>query len=348
MSRRHLRCAIPLLLGSLALGAAVPRAWAQQAAVSVAGCALAVPASGWHTIAVRSGGSSRSLRLYLPSAVKTGRRLPLVFDLHASGGSGAAQAILSGLPGLAERHGFVLAEPDGGISLAGHPGEYYWHLPGVPLIGDLAEPADAPDEARFIGDALDQIAAMTCLDARRVYVTGMSGGARMASWLACRLADRIAAVAPVAGIRAGTPLASDTKQPDPASCQPARPMSLISFHSVNDPVNPYAGGGYGYWGYGVDAALQRWQQLDHCRTEPASTRVAAHVTRLYFGGCAQGAEVILYRNDAPLAQGGGHVWPGSSAAADRARAIDASELLWQFFRRHPLPAAASSGSAPRP
>ena len=45
----------------------------------------------------------------------------------------------------------------------------------------------------------------------------------MSSLLACRLSGRIAAVAPVAGVRAGNPAADDT--------------------------NPYAGGGAAYWHY---------------------------------------------------------------------------------------------------
>src|SRR5450755_3897711 len=150
MSRRP-RCArIPVLLGSLALWVAMSGAWAQQAGTDVAGCAVAAPATGWQTIAVRSRGMVRSLPVYLPRAAQTGRKLPLVFDLHGSGGNGAAQAVTSGLSAAAERHGFLVANPDGGISLAGHPGEFYWHLPGLPLIGNSAEPADAPDEARFI------------------------------------------------------------------------------------------------------------------------------------------------------------------------------------------------------
>jgi hypothetical protein len=66
MLRRHLCSRIPVLLGSLALWAAVPNAWAQQAGASVDGCALAAAASGWQTIAVRSGGITRSLPVYRP------------------------------------------------------------------------------------------------------------------------------------------------------------------------------------------------------------------------------------------------------------------------------------------
>jgi polyhydroxybutyrate depolymerase len=270
--------------------------------------------------------------VYVPHAAREGKKMPLVFDLHGSGGNGRQQAALSDLASVAERRGFVVADPDGGIALTDRPGAFVWHLPGLPLIGNVPEPADAPDEVQFVSDTIDQLASSSCIDASRVYVTGMSGGARMASWLACRLADRIAAVAPVAGLRAGTPLASDPTRPDPESCRPNRAMPIITFHAVHDPVNPYGGGGAGYWGYGVEAALSRWLEIDRCNLEPKITRVSAHVTERRYQ-CAAGVEVLFYRNDAPLELGGGHVWPRSKGHSGPPE-IDASDLMWQFFDRH--------------
>jgi len=110
-------------------------------------------------------------------------------------------------------------------------------------------------------------------------------------------------------------------------------VPIIAFHGVHDPVNPYAGSGFGYWGYSVDAALRRWVELDHCQGKPQETVISAHVTEIRYASCAAGSEVVLYRTDAPLAQGGGHVWPGSSDFAS-GHEINASELIWEFFARH--------------
>ena len=161
----------------------------------------------------------------------------------------------------------------------------------------------------------------------------------MASWLACELADRIAAVAPVAGLRAGVPLAGDPRTPDPGSCTPTRPVPIITVHGVHDPTNPYAGDGGPRWGYSVPAALERWASLDGCRKTPSSEKLSPHVTKVSYAGCRGAAELILYRTDAPLDHGGGHVWPHptdphSHSTAEEVDALDASELIWQFFARH--------------
>lgn len=323
-----------LVVGFLTVAGLVATGGTSGAALGADGCGAPSLSAGWHSIRVQSGGRVRELQLYAPKQVQTGRALPLVFDLHGSFGNGMQQAKRSDFAALAERHGFLVANPDGGIERTVPPRGYFWHLPGVPLIGNEPEPSGAADDVRFFSDAIDQISIATCIDAHRIYATGFSNGARMSSWLGCHLADRFAAVAPVAGIRAGLTLDSDHSQPDPGSCRPARPVPVIAFHGVQDPVNPYAGGGFSYWGYSVDAALRRWVAIDQCQGKPQETVISAHVTEIRYGSCAAGSEIILYRTDAPLALGGGHVWPGSGDVAS-GQEINASELIWEFFARHP-------------
>ena len=322
------------VLGFLTVAGLVATGGAAGAVPGADGCGAPPLSAGWHSIRVHSGNRVRELQLYAPGQIQSGHALPLVFDLHGSFGSGMQQAKRSDLTAVAERHGFLVANPDGGIERTVPPRGYFWHLPGVPLIGNDPEPSGAPDDVQFISDAIDQIANTTCVDAHRIYATGFSNGARMTSWLGCHLADRFAAVAPVAGIRAGLALDSDHSQLDAGSCRPVRPVPIIAFHGVRDPVNPYAGGGFGYWGYSVSVALRRWAELDQCQGKPQETVISAHVTEIRYGPCAAGSEIVLYRTDAPLAQGGGHVWPGSSDFAS-GHEINASELIWEFFARHP-------------
>jgi polyhydroxybutyrate depolymerase len=264
------------------------------------------------------------------------------------------------LSDLAAKSGFVVADPSGGVLLPGAPNAHYWNIPGVPLTGGAPTPADAPDDVQFISDTIDTIASKTCIDPRRIYVTGMSGGARMASLLACRLSTRIAAIAPVSGLRAGLPSSDNPAKPDPASCQPQRAVPIVTFHGTGDAVNPYNGDSSLRWRYSIPAALQRWVEIDHCRDEPHERRVAAHVTLVSYGHCEQGAEIWLYRTDAASTQGGGHAWPGSVTPPSMARnmpaealrenvpstEINASELMWQFFKAHSLPAEGKKVSVP--
>lgn len=52
---------------------------------------------------------------------------------------------------------------------------------------------------------LDALGREPCVDARRVYATGLSNGGVMAHRPGCELSDRIAAIAPVAGRTAPPP-----------------------------------------------------------------------------------------------------------------------------------------------
>lgn len=301
-------------------------------------CTLPALSPGWHTIAVHSGELDRQVPVYVPASAVGRSDLPLVFDLHGSGGNGRNQALHSGLTTQADRHVFLLANPDGGIPDPAHPTDrFYWHIPGVPLIGNVQTPANAPDEVQFFRAAIQQIGESACIDSHRVYVTGFSGGARMASWLGCELSDRIAAIAPVAGLRAGMPEAGDFKAPDNTTCTPLRAMPILTFHGVHDPTNPFEGDGGPRWGYSVPAALQRWANLDGCQAAPSEQKVSAHVTKVTYPGCRNSAELILYRTDAPLEHGGGHVWPHPTRPAsndpESVDELDASELIWHFFAR---------------
>ncbi len=163
----------------------------------------------------------------------------------------------------------------------------------------------------------------------------------MSSLLACRLSGRIAAVAPVAGVRAGNPAADDPTKPDPASCVPGRAVPILTFHGTADVTNPYAGGGGAYWYYSVPQALERWAQLNGCRPRQERQSAGYRVTRLRYSGCRDSAEVVLYLTDAPVDAGGGHIWPQLSKRnapgnAGQVVSLDASKIIARFFERHAM------------
>jgi polyhydroxybutyrate depolymerase len=306
------------------------------------GCSLPAGAPGWQVVTVQSGGLNRRVPLYIPASAAGRSDNPLVFDLHGSGSNGRQQALNSGLTAQADRHGFLVANPDGGIADPGSPTDrFYWHVPGVPLIGGVQMPANPPDDVQFFRDAIRQLEQGACVDPHRIYVTGFSGGARMASALACELSDSIAAVAPVSGLRAGVPRAGDFKAPDTRTCEPHRAISIITFHGVHDPTNRFDGDGTSRWGYSVPVALERWQNLDGCQGSPSEQGVSTHVTKVTYPGCRDATELILFRTDAPVAHGGGHIWPhpssstqDSAPATEQVDQLDASALIWEFFSRH--------------
>jgi polyhydroxybutyrate depolymerase len=151
----------------------------------------------------------------------------------------------------------------------------------------------------------------------------------MASMVACRLADRVAAVAPVAGLRAGRAAGRDFSEPDAEDCRPSQAVRVLAIHGTDDRTNPFSGGGGVRWGYSVERAAARWASLEHCESEPRSDKVSSQVTRVQYGACGGGSAVVLYRIDAPEAQGGGHVWPGGRRSPPSE--LKATELVLEFF-----------------
>jgi polyhydroxybutyrate depolymerase len=166
-----------------------------------------------------------------------------------------------------------------------------------------------------------------CINPREVFVTGMSGGGRMASQLACDASTTFAAVAPVAGLRL------------PSPCPATRPVPIVAFHGTADPVDPYDGNGQAYWTYSVPTAAARWAAQDKC-VKRATTGRHSGYTLTSYQGCAGNALVELYSLN-----GEGHEWPGgptmprsiTGLLGPQSNAVNANSVMWAFFSRHPMP-----------
>src|SRR3954467_6077107 len=186
------------LLGGVALLAALWFASPAQAARQ-ASCDRPSATGQETSLSVSSGGVSRTALVYVPSNYGAHRRLPGVPSLHGSQSAAAAQMMRSEMPSAAEQDGFIAVAPQG--ALAAPPG-FRWNVPGV----TTTDP-NAPEDEQYLSDLLDRLQATLCIDAQRIYGAGYSGGGRMISQYACDHADRVAAIAPVAGLRAGFPVA---------------------------------------------------------------------------------------------------------------------------------------------
>ncbi|MFC8672156.1 alpha/beta hydrolase family esterase [Streptomyces griseorubiginosus] len=301
----------------------VPSSAAAEDGTANRGCRLE---PGRTTLTVRSGGLDRVVVVYAPHRTTVNGRLPLVLNLHGSQGTAANQLDGSQLEETAESEGFLVAAPQGAMVVGAG---YQWNVPHV-------TDGDGPDDEQFLTDTITQLVRAGCADAARVYATGYSGGARMVSQYACDHPGRVAAIAAVAGLRAGAPTAGADGGfvPDPETCTPGRPVPVLSFAGTGDQINPFAGGGAAYWGYGAVAATNRWATLDGCRRGPRETRVSEHVTRTDHTGCRGDADVTMY-----AIEGGGHTWPGATVPwppvlGTVTQEISANQLMWRFFQDH--------------
>ncbi|MDO4899569.1 PHB depolymerase family esterase [Actinomyces sp.] len=285
-------------------------------------------------------GQTYPVRVHVPDGADPATSLPLVLDLHGSNSNGVSQAEISGLDAVADAAdtGFIVAQPTAAIALdTDNPlpdGNWAWNVPGVPTTAGEYPADDARDDVAYLAAVIDTLTEQACVDTDSVYATGYSGGGRMASALACERPDLIAAIAPVAGLRAGRAAADDSTRLDPSTCTPAQPVSVVTFHGTDDVVNPYDGNDDPRWGYKVEAAASGWAQLNGCAAEPTTEKVGDHVSLTRYGSCEGGAEVALYTVDA-----GGHTWPGTgvdlSALGTITQEIKASQLMWEFFAAHP-------------
>jgi polyhydroxybutyrate depolymerase len=299
------------------------------------GCRAAAPTAGTAKRTITSGGDDRWFWLDVPPAVSGGEPLPLVLDLHGYSEGADVHVQMSGLGRFGESEGFVTATPQGS---------------GVVPMWDTTL---GSKDLAFLGDVLDAVEAGVCIDTNRVYATGLSNGAFMASAVACQYSDRVAAVAPVAGARVIS------------GCKLTRPVPIVAFHGTADGFVDYNGGlgqaalnlpapdGSGrklgdslsadqlaqmrQAGQSIPDIMQRWARRNGCPVGHREHEVTSDVTRFVYD-CPPADAVELYR-----VTGGGHTWPGSPVSVAAASligrttmSISADEVMWAFFRNHPL------------
>jgi polyhydroxybutyrate depolymerase len=258
-------------------------------------CAAPVVA-GSANLQVQSGGLLRKAVLHLPPRIPSGRRLPLVVALHGAGGSGPFMQRYSGFSALADAKGFAVVYPS---AVPPHP---RWTLND--------DDSAAPNDVLFIRDLLNAVERRACVDHARVYAAGVSNGGGLAAHLACRLANRFAAMASVAG-----------SYDSVTTCQPQRPVSVLEIHGTADQTVPYDS---------INDFLAGWAARDGCPAAPAQTSIAPGVERLDWAPCAGGAEVEHLRID-----GGMHAWPGATPPDPGPPApISATQVVWSFFAAH--------------
>lgn len=255
---------------------------------------------------IEAGGVTRTYRFYAPG--KAQGKLPLVFVLHGAGGAGERLAPVVRFEKLAAEKGFIVVYPDGF--------EKHWNdLRGIP---EWTAQQRNIDDVGFFSALIDRFVSQHNADPKRVFVTGISNGGLMSHRLGCELAGKVAAVAPV--VRTFTNRLAE-------GCKPVRPIPVHMFFGTADKLVPFEGGlqKMGSVETPVLSARQtidKWAALNGCNRAASVVRTAEPAgSRQSYSGCREGAEVVAY-----IREGAGHSWPK-----------DATELIWAFFEKHPMP-----------
>jgi polyhydroxybutyrate depolymerase len=267
--------------------------------------------------AIVSSGRKREYLLYVPPSYERTRPTPLVISMHGAMNWPAFQMRITQWNRLADEHGFLVVYPAGTGT-----GPKTWFMEGS------RTPSRMPD-VRFISELIDTLETAYNIDPTRIYANGMSNGGGMAFVLSCTLSDRLAAIGAVSAA-----------QSLPWSwCADSTPVPMIAFHGTADPVVPYDGAKVWIAPQpfpSVPTWTAAWARRNRCRPTPVDSVVAPGVSRREYANCAHDAGVVLY-----TVRGGGHQWPGGQPIPEwlvgpASREIDATSLMWAFFRTHSL------------
>jgi polyhydroxybutyrate depolymerase len=254
---------------------------------------------------ILSSGEKRHFLLHVPPTYD-GTPTSLVVNFHGYGSNSAQQEKLSGMSAKADEAGFIVVYPDGN--------QASWFTGPIPQ-GDR--------DRQFVRDLINHLSALYNIDPKRIYATGMSNGGGMTNRVACNLADLFAAVAPNAG-------AYDYSK----DCRPSRPVPILAFHGLDDEGVPYEGFQTQAIVPAIETWAADWSQRNGCDPQPVITTPVETVTVHSWPNCEENADVILY-----ALEGHGHSWPGSSMMFGEitSQAINATDIMWDFFQAHPMP-----------
>jgi polyhydroxybutyrate depolymerase len=275
--------------------------------------AFGLPA-GTESKTLEFGGRTRTYLIHPPKGYDGKTSLPLVLVLHGAVQGAANVESMSGMSAKADKENFLVAYPNGTSRSGLTPTWNAGACCGYAMTNKV-------DDVGFLRALIGRLEHDYTVDRKRIFVTGISNGGMMSYRLACELADRIAAIAPVEG-------ALDIE------CRPSEPVSVLIFHGTADLLVPYKGGrtpfqiGPKRTDTSVSSTVAFWVEQDGCSTTPKHEETSQLRVDTY-SGCKDGAGVALY-----TIPGGHHMWPGTRLSHND---VPATDIMWSFFAAHPKP-----------
>jgi polyhydroxybutyrate depolymerase len=301
---------------------------------------------GTFTLTISTGGYKRLYILRVPPAVADGKPLPLVVMMHGAGGTAMGTARHYGWIAKADAKGFLCAFPEALPAFVRAPASFvanprFWNDGGE--VGTATH--RAIDDVGFIAAVLDDVARRYPVDPARIYLTGMSSGAGMTFRAGALLANRVAAIAPVAGVSHLTGIHA------------TRPVPMLYIVGTADPLVPLAGGNaVNPWGKpttkpSVNQTIANWLAANGEPSLPGMPERSGVVTTIRYAtgagdgaanSAGHGADTIFVTID-----GQGHEWPGAPRALPERLTgpsipgYNATDEIWNFFAAHPKPGGAA-------
>ena len=291
--------------------------------------------SGHHQLTISSDGRDRKVVLYVPPQYDKTKAVPLVVMLHGMGGTAMNAYKETSWSTKGEKETFIVVypeatrpNPNAAPSLRNNP--QAWNDGS----GRFHASEEKIDDVAFIGSVLDRITADYNIDPKRIYVTGFSNGASMAFRVGSELTDRVAAIAP----NAGACWTDDLKL--------SGHLSLCYITGTSDKLNPLDGGfpklAFGGKNQGgqkkppVQDTIDKWVGALECAGTIMGDTTNAGVRSRHYGPSGHGSEVKFITVESL-----GHHWAGGTSQAPEflvgknTEAINATDVVWEFFVAHP-------------
>lgn len=288
-------------------------------------------------------GEIRSYRIHIPTGYDSSDPVPLVFNLHGTPGGSLTHMLCTEFNNKADEEGFVIVYPNGHFDIQFL--SYWIKTFGITCLFTGFRYFNAwdfenanVDDVGFIKTLIEELKTNLNIDSSRIYVTGLSCGGFMSYRLGAELSDIIAAIAPVAGSIGGRLWIDYTIDTSNIPCyiipEPEYPLPVIVFHGMKDEAVPYEGiedKGCGLSYISVNESVAFWVEHNECDPIPEiEISESENIIRRTYKNGSHGSEVVLY-----TVVDGGHEWFGGFEYIFPSCEISATDLIWDFFEKHP-------------
>lgn len=235
------------------------------------------------------GSTSRNMLTHVPSGLE--KDSPLFISLHGMNQDAPYQQGMAHWEDIADTARFAVVYPNG-INKS-------WDLSGNRDID-------------FVLAIIDTMYNRHQIDRNRVYLSGFSMGGMFTYHAMGRIADKIAAFAPVSGYPMGG-----------SAFQSSRPIPIIHTHGTSDDVVRYSG---------VAKIVEGWRKRNNCPSQGVTTtpypqsKPNSKSKLDFWGPCDDGVNVALLTLD-----GKGH-WHSNDGAVG----VHSSHEIWNFVKNYSL------------
>lgn len=242
---------------------------------------IAMTASALESKTITVNGSTREYLQYVPQGIE--EHQPLLVSCHGSGQGPDFQANYMKIENVCDTARFITVFPKGK--------NLQWDITGNSDID-------------FILALIDKMHEEYKIDRGRVYLSGFSMGGMLTYHAMTKIADKIAAFAPISGYPMGG-----------MQFTSSRPIPIIHTHGTSDSVVPFDR---------AQSFIDGWVKRNNCPTTPRVTekyRGADHITKYEYGPGDDGVEVVLMK----LA--------GKDHFVSNDKGVFTGDEIWKFCKR---------------